>query len=403
MMKMKKRILTVLFALILCVSAVIPALAKAGEAAYIIDGFGLLSDEELDALNTYGAQLADVTDTGILFVFAFTEDLSDYVSQAILDKGDDLILMIETDEYWDMYLYGAAEDLLSEDDVDDLRAAYVEGTDYCDSIAAYMYAAAQLLAPHAAPRFGAEDTTVRDPEARVVDMAALLSDSEKSALLSKLDEISERQQADIVVVTAETLDGKTPMEYADDFYDDNGYGFGEDRDGVLLLVSMEDRDWWMSTTGFGITAITDAGIEYISDKFLSDLSDGDYAEAFTTYADLCDTFFTQAKTGEPYDAGHMPKEPFNVVQSLLIAFVIGLVIALIVTNSMKNKLKTVRFQAAASDYVRKDSMHVTDGNDLFLYTQLHRYERATDDDSSGGSSTHTSSSGTTHGGGGGKF
>lgn len=236
---------------------------------------------------------------------------------------------------------------------------------------------------------------------RLVDEADLLTDSEESALLARLDEISERQQMDIVVVTASTLDGKSPMAYADDFYDYNGYGFGENKDGILLLISMEDRDWWMTTTGYGITAITDAGREYISDRFLSDLSDGEYADAFTTYAELCDEFITQAKTGQPYDVNNLPKEPFKVARNLIIALVVGFVIALIVTNIMKGKLKTVRFQSAASDYVKANSMNVTESSDLFLYTHVDRQAKPKETD--GGSSTHVSSSGTTHGGGGGKF
>lgn len=247
------------------------------------------------------------------------------------------------------------------------------------------------------PTFAASDLP------RLVDNADLLTDSEESTLLSKLNEISERQQADVVVVTADTLDGKTPMDYADDFYDYNGYGFGADKDGVLLLVSMEDRDWWMSTTGYGIIAITDAGIEYISEKFLSDLSDGDYADAFTTYAELCDDFFTQARSGQPYDTGHMPKQPFNIARNLLIALIVGFVIALIATGVMKGKLKTVRFQSAASNYVKANSMNVTESRDMFLYTHVDRRAKPKDTDSSSGSGTHTSSSGSTHGGGGGKF
>lgn len=249
----------------------------------------------------------------------------------------------------------------------------------------------------AIPAFAAGDLP------RLVDNADLLSAGEESALLERLNEISERQQADIVVVTVDTLDGKTPMDYADDFYDDNGYGYGADKDGVLLLVSMEDRDWWMTTTGYGITAITDAGIEYISDAFLSDLSDGEYAEAFTTYAGLCDDFFTQAKTGQPYDTGHMPKQPFNMARNLLIALIVGFVIALIATGVMKGKLKTVRFQSAANNYVKANSMNVTESRDLFLYTHIDRRVRPKETSSSGGSGTHTSSSGSTHGGGGGKF
>lgn len=247
------------------------------------------------------------------------------------------------------------------------------------------------------PAFAANDLL------RVVDDAGLLTESEESVLLAKLDEISERQRADIVVVTVGSLDGKTPMEYADDFYDYNGYGFGENYDGVLLLVSMEDRDWWISTSGYGITAIKDAGIEYISDKFLSDLSDGDYAEAFSTYAELCDEFFTQAKTGQPYDIGHMPKEPFNFAWCLAGALVVGYVVAAIVTGRMKRQLQTVRFQSAANSYIKENSMNVTESRDLFLYTQVARHEKPTETSSSGGSTTHTSSYGQTHGGGGRKF
>ena len=98
---------------------------------------------------------------------------------------------------------------------------------------------------------------------RLVDDAGLLSDSEEEELLGELDEISERQEFDVAVVTVNSLEGKTAEAYADDFYDYHGYGFGTDHDGILLLVSMEARDWHITTTGYGITAFTDAGIEYI--------------------------------------------------------------------------------------------------------------------------------------------
>ena len=44
---------------------------------------------------------------------------------------------------------------------------------------------------------------------RLVDNAGLLTDSEQSELFDKLDEISERQQVDIVAVTTDSLNGKT--------------------------------------------------------------------------------------------------------------------------------------------------------------------------------------------------
>lgn len=237
---------------------------------------------------------------------------------------------------------------------------------------------------------------VHGAPAHMVDEAGLLSGTELADLEAKLTRISDRQGVDIVVVTVDSTEGKTPMAYADDYYDYHGYR----ADGILLLISMEDSDWWVSTTGYGITAITDAGLEYISDRFVPCLSDGDFAEGFLVFAELCDEFITQAKTGEPYDIHNLPKAPFALLRSLIIALVIGLIAALCVTGSMKSKLKTVRQQARADDYMAKDSLQLTHSRDLFLYTHLDRRAKPK---SSSGSTTHTSSSGRTHGGGGGKF
>ena len=198
----------------------------------------------------------------------------------------------------------------------------------------------------------------------LVDNADLLTDSEESALLSKLANISSNQQMDIVIVTVNDLDGETPRDYADDFYDFNCYA----EDGVLLLISMENSDWYISTSGYGITAVTDAGREYMAAQFVDDLGDGDYYDAFVTYADLCDEFINMARSGDPFDVDDLPKEDFNYIRSLLVSLGIGLVVALIITGRMKGKLKTVRLQAEAADYVKTGSMNAVS------YTHLRAHE-----------------------------
>lgn len=237
---------------------------------------------------------------------------------------------------------------------------------------------------------------------RLVDDADLLTVSEEADLLLKLDEISERQELDVVVVTVDSLDGKTPQAFADDYYDYHDYGFGADKDGILLLVSMEERDWHITTTGFGITAFTDAGIAYISEEILFWLSDGYYVEAFETYADQCDAFITQSKTGAPYDVNNMPHEPLSFL-SVVVSLLIGFIIAKISVGVMKGQLKTVRREPAADNYVVDGSMNVTKSRDFFLYRNVTRREKPKENKTSGGSTIHTGSSGTSHGGGGGKF
>ena len=94
---------------------------------------------------------------------------------------------------------------------------------------------------------------------RVQDMAGLMTDSEEAKLNDILDELSIRQKMDVVVVTTNTLDEKTVQEYADDIYDYGNFGYGQDKDGILLLISLgEENDCYISTCGYGITAFTDA-------------------------------------------------------------------------------------------------------------------------------------------------
>ena len=210
---------------------------------------------------------------------------------------------------------------------------------------------------------------------------------------------------EIVVLTTDTLEGLAPRDYADDIYDYCDFGYGEDRDGALLLISMEDNDWYISTCGYGITVFTDAGIQYIGEQIKEDLSDGDFSEAFDKFdkfVGLCDDFITQARTGDPYDLHNLPREPLDLIW-IPISIVVGLCLALIIVGSMKAKLKTVRFQAAANNYIKDGSLNITESRDLFLYDTVTRTAKPKNDSSGGGSSTHTSSSGETHGGGGGKF
>ncbi|MBR5569835.1 MAG: TPM domain-containing protein [Oscillospiraceae bacterium] len=230
----------------------------------------------------------------------------------------------------------------------------------------------------------------------LVDEANLLSEKQEASLEAQLEDLGEKYQVDVVIVTTDTLHGKSPRVYADDYYDTHGYG----DDGVLLLVSMEDNDWYISTCGYGITAFTDAGIEYIGEQITAYLSDGKYAAAFEEFIDQCDDFLNQAKTGEPYDTGNLPKGDFPLGGSILFAVVVGLVIAWIVIICLRRQLKSVRRQDTAGNYIRPGSLQLTGSGDLFLYHTVSRREKP---QQSSGSSVHSSSSGRSHGGGGGKF
>ena len=144
------------------------------------------------------------------------------------------------------------------------------------------------------------------------------------------------------------------------------------------------------------------GIEYIGEQIKPDLSDGNYSEAFQTYAELCDKFITQAREGKPYDNGNLPQKQLSGLW-IPACIIMGIVMALIVVGSMKGQLRTVRFQPAANSYVKRGSLKITESRDMYLYHIVTRTPKPIENERSSGSSTHESSSGSTYGGGGGKF
>ena len=237
-----------------------------------------------------------------------------------------------------------------------------------------------------------------------MDNADLLMADDAEALLEELDRRSEALQFDIVIVTVDSLDGETPRNYAEDFFWYNNYGLGEDRDGALLLVAMDTRDWYIATHGFGITAITPAGREAMVDRFLPQLSNAEYAAAFSTFAEECEDYVNQARNGSAYDTGNLPDEPFEAPGFLWVVacLLFGALIGGITVGVMAAKHKTVRRQPAANSYVVQDSLHLTQQSDLFLYANTTRTARPKDNDRSG-SDAHSGSGGSSFGGGGGKF
>ena len=256
-------------------------------------------------------------------------------------------------------------------------------------------AALILAAALAVPAFAVEGGFA-DLYYRMFDDAEVLTEDEDNELEDALEELSLRQSFDVTIATIESMEsvGADSMEqFADDLYDYCQYGYGPDMDGVLLLVSVGDRKWHISTCGYGITAFTDAGIQYLGQQMTPFMADGDYAGAFRTFVQWSDTYIDAARAGHPYDV------------NLFLALGIGLALAWVVVHVMKSQLRSVAFQENAASYVREGSMKLTNQRDLFLYRDVHRTERPKESSSSdsGGSSTHTSSSGTTHGGGGGSF
>lgn len=396
-----KKLLSLTVVLLMLLTLAIPAMAQ--NEQYVVDEMGEVDAAALQELSQRAIQLSEQFGVDLLSVNTYEEDLWNYAESLNLGKYEDKVIYVTNHTSSDIVLLGNANLLFDFDDWTAIYDSCTEMDDFAENAASY-YDCMEQIMPNAVSDVDYQTDYAEGD--RVVDQADLLSPDEEEALRKKLNEISMRQKMDVVVVTAVSLEGKTAQAYADDFYDFNNYGYGSDYDGVLLMVCLTTRDYWVSTCGYGIDVFTDAGLDHLNEQYVGYLSDGDYAKAFDVFAEGCDDYITQARNGTPYDWDTLPKEPFPLFKNAIVCVVIGFVIAFIVMAVLKGQLKSVRSQSGASDYAQRGSMNVTQRQDLFLYRKVDRRAKPKDTGSSGsrgGSSTHRSSSGRSHGGGGGKF
>ena len=246
-----------------------------------------------------------------------------------------------------------------------------------------------LLLSLAAPVFAeGEETNQTIPAERqvplVVDNAGVLDASQNAELLAKLESISTEFQNEVGVVIVNSLEGQNIEAAANDFYDYNGFGYGEGDDGMLLYLSVGDREAWISTYGAADEIVTISKQDKIWDSMMSYLQSDMWFEASMTFADSTRKVFVAENSINP--------------MGFLYAIIIGLIIALVATLMMRRALKTVRWQAAAQEYVTPGSLNIRNSSESFLYTNTTRIKRVEKE-----VARAVSSSGRSHGGSGRSF
>ncbi len=242
---------------------------------------------------------------------------------------------------------------------------------------------------------------------RLLDNADLLTDSEEASLLEMLNSYSEKRRCNIVVLTTDEHTGPI-QDYADDYFDYNGFKADYNEDGILFMLSMYDREWAISTSGRAQWAFTDYGQEKMMDEMMDELREGDYYEAFEEYVMICDRYLEMYDSGTPYDVGvKPPKTSKDIVGYIFGSIIGGLIIALIPVLKMKSDLKTVKMQSNANAYQDSKGISLRVKEDRFVRKALSKTPIPKDTGSrsggGGGSSIHTSSSGSSHGGSHGHF
>lgn len=205
------------------------------------------------------------------------------------------------------------------------------------------------------------------------DQANLLTATQEADLAAKT--IKTDIPLTVVIVTVNTLGSKSPEQFANDYYD----SMDRMANGILLLLSMEYRDWYVLTDGEVHQRISDGECEDMVDEVLSDLSAGNYHQAFGDWLSLIPDYL---------DNSYKPT-------MFLIALLIGLVVGGIVIWIMRSNMNTAKPQPSATNYLKNGSFHLNTHLDFYLYSRITKTAKPKNTSSGGG--------GGSRGGAGGKF
>ena len=408
---MKQRLFAPLLALLVLLSALsclaLPVSAQDMPYATnrVFDRAELLSDNEIDEL---GKAIADIRaqypiDIVLLTVQSLdgksAQDYADDFYDGVSESSDGVLFLWAVDSR-DCYIStsGSVIGTLTDsrlNDIFDHITDDMKADRLSDAMQLFLDDLAMYVQTDAAstPSDGTNtDDTTR--VVRVIDGTGLLSATEKQELEDKIHYIRSTYSFDVVILIVSDLGCQTAQDVADDYYDYNGYGFGENHDGALFLWAVDTRDCYISTCGSGIKVITDRRLDDIFDDIADDMrADRLYAAVDRFLGDL--EVYLDDYNGTS-GTRFFNKNVFGLF------FVLGIAISLITTYSIRRGMNTARRQALARAYVRPGSFKLTTQSDLFLYVTRTR-TRVQSSSSGGGSSTHTSSSGRSHGGGGRRF
>ena len=280
------------------------------------------------------------------------------------------------------------------------------------------------LAAFAEDGGSAQPAQTEQPFPYVLDSAGLLTDSQRQTLEAKAAAYSEAHQCSLYIVTVEdyTVYNRDVSAAAQGIFNYYHLGWGDGQDGVILLLSMKERDYDLE--GHGTKGEKICGYEsswLIEDAFLDNFRKNDWSGGFNDYLAACDKQLTKLENGEDitegadiitgpdgldyhsYNRPGAPSERLPVPVRLLIVILAPALVALIVCSVFKAQMKTAKEQTRADEYLVPRSLDLQVRADHFTHRTETRTVIESDSGSRGGGGGSSFHSGGGFSGRSGKF
>lgn len=272
----------------------------------------------------------------------------------------------------------------------------MSATALSQAVDAMMKAASDYILANCPPDNSGEVTETQTPEQTGVDMkyifdnSDLLTFDEWEKLEARAADISQRHGCGVYVAF---VDDFTEYGYGNDVYKTtyqlyhaNELGMGDDRDGIIILLSMTERDYAMFVYGtYAETAFNSYGQEKLEKAFLGNFKEDDWYGGVSNYLSTCDEYLTRADAGKPVRESPALLIAIAVVASCLLSGAICLF--------LKRSMKTVHQKVEANEYVAPGGLQLSKQYDRYTHTTEVRSKISSSDDSSSSGTSSCSGGG----------
>lgn len=236
----------------------------------------------------------------------------------------------------------------------------------------------------------------------VIDENGLLTTEQAEKLEEMAAECSESSGCGVYLVIVDDYEALTGEYYDHDaaikIYEGHNFGFGTNKDGIMLMMSMNDRHLCLLANGIGTDSLSESENEDLRQSITKYFKDDEWYEGFCEYIEKAAGYlYLNASKNSDYDYDSPVYSSYKLKSRLLgtgMCFVISLVIALIVVFVLKAQLRSVAQETNAANYIDEDGLNLTKRYDRFTHqTRTRVYDPPNDSDSSsssGGSSGYSS-------------
>ncbi len=206
----------------------------------------------------------------------------------------------------------------------------------------------------------------------VTDLYGLLEPEQEQALEEKASRISQTygRGVYIFIVDDYTRYGSGSLyTTAGDVYLAAGMGVGEYRDGLLLMLSMEQRMAALISHDGSGQFVTADGKDWLAPKYLTYFEENAWYEGLDAYLENSGLLLQMAAEGEPMTWRNRPGvQAAGVGLSLLLGFLA----ALLIVKLQERKLRSVFRRTTAGQYVAQGGVTITNRSDQFLHRRTTR-------------------------------